>query len=159
MYIGESIRRREDLRFLTGRGRYVGDIVLPDTAFLALVRSPHAHARILRIETTAAGKMPGVLAVITGRQWNDAGLGMLQCMSPVHFSDGRPMNEAPRPVLAVERVRAVGEIVVAVVAEDRYQAIEAAEARPELRQAFQSFERFYAAPPRWDTYDLLATLD
>ncbi len=127
MYIGESIRRREDLRFLTGRGRYVEDIVLPDTAFLALVRSPHAHARITRIDTAAAEKMPGVLAVITGKQWKDAGLGMLPCMSPVHFSDGRPMNEVVRHVLAVERVRTVGEIVVAIVADDRYQAIEAAE--------------------------------
>ena len=128
MYIGEPLKRREDLKFLTGRGCYVGDVNLPDTAQLVLVRSPHAHAKILNIDTSAAEAMPGVLAVITGAQWQAAGLGSLPCLSPVHFSDGRRMNEAVRPVLAIDRVRMVGEAVVAVVAENRYQALDAAEA-------------------------------
>jgi carbon-monoxide dehydrogenase large subunit len=128
MYIGESVKRREDIRFLTGHGRYVADVKPWNAAYLGLARSPHAHARIVSIDVSRAEKMPGVLAVITGKQWVESGLGMLPCLSPVHFTDGRKMNEAVRTVISVDRVRAVGEIVVAVVAETRYQAMDAAEA-------------------------------
>lgn len=128
MYIGQSIKRVEDKRFLTGKGHYVGDIELPRTAHVAFVRSPHAHARIAGIDLGAAAAMPGVLTVFTSAEWNAAGLGRLPCLSPVHFSDGRKMNEVHRPVLAEGRVRFVGEIVAAVVAETRLEALDAAEA-------------------------------
>src|SRR5579859_2362327 len=64
--IGESIKRKEDGRFLRGRGNYLDDIVLPDMLHMAIVRSPHAHARILAVDTTEASAMPGVVAVVTG---------------------------------------------------------------------------------------------
>src|SRR5829696_7505858 len=98
MYIGESIKRREDIRFLSGHGRYVADVLMPDAAYLALLRSPHAHARILSVDTARAETMPGVLLVITAKKWEEAGLGRLPCLSPVHFTDGRCMNEAVRTV-------------------------------------------------------------
>ena len=128
MYIGEPIKRREDLRFLTGRGRYVGDLLPQGTVYIAFVRSPYAHAKLQRIDGSQAVGMPGVLKVVTGRDWADAGFGKLPCLSPMHFTDGRRMNEELRPVIALDRVRHVGEIVAAVIAETRLQAIEATEA-------------------------------
>ena len=92
MYIGEPVKRREDFRFLTGRGNYVDDIVLPDTTHAAFVRSPHAHATITSLDTSKTAGMPGGLAVLTGKDWNEAGLGSIPCNGPCHFSDGRPMN-------------------------------------------------------------------
>ena len=127
-YIGKSLRRDEDFRFLRGRGNYTDDIELPDAAHAAFVRSPHAHARIERIDTARATAMAGVLRVLTAEDWRAAGLGVLPCLSPVPFSDGRPMNEALRPVFARGKVRHVGDTVAVVIAETRYQALDAAEA-------------------------------
>src|SRR5208282_5935770 len=98
MYIGRALKRGEDLRFLTGRGKYTDDIVLPNTASIAFLRSPHAHARIKQISTDRAKRLPGVLAVITELDWRAAKLGALPCLHPVPSQDGRPMNEARRPV-------------------------------------------------------------
>ena len=128
MYFGQPIRRREDDKFLKGRGRFVDDIEPADAAHVAFVRSPHAHARIVAIDTAAATAMPGVLRVLTAADWQAAGLGVLTCVHPMPFSDGRPMNEALRPVLAAGKVRHVGDVVAAVIAEDRYQAADGAEA-------------------------------
>src|SRR5262245_25867048 len=89
-FIGQPLRRREDNRFLRGQGRYVDDISLPGTAWCAFVRSPHAHAQIRRIDTTAAAAMPGVLRTLTAEDWARAGHGELTVVHPMPFSDGRP---------------------------------------------------------------------
>jgi aerobic carbon-monoxide dehydrogenase large subunit len=127
-YIGKPLRRREDARFVRGRGQFVDDIAPPDTAWCAFVRSPHAHARMRKLSTDAARTMPGVLAVLTAEDWKRAGLGELTVVHPMPFSDGRPMNSAPRPAFASGKVCHVGDIVAAVVAESRFAAEDAAEA-------------------------------
>ncbi len=126
--IGRPLRRREDLRFLRGRGRYVDDIGLPGTNYCVFVRSPHAHAHIGSIDTAAARAMPGVLLVLTHEDWQRAGHGELTIVHPMPFGDGRPMNGAPRPAFAQGRVRHVGDIVAAVIAGTRHEAQSAAEA-------------------------------
>jgi aerobic carbon-monoxide dehydrogenase large subunit len=127
-YIGQPLRRREDARLLRGNGRYVDDVSLPDTAWCAFVRSPHAHARIRSLSTEAAAARPGVLLVLTAQDWARAGHGELTVVHPMPFGDGRPMNCAPRPAFARDKVHHVGDIVAAVVAESRLAAEDAAEA-------------------------------
>jgi carbon-monoxide dehydrogenase large subunit len=127
-YIGQPLRRREDIRFLRGKGLFVDDVAPPGTAWCAFVRSPHGHARIRGVSTTVAGGMPGVLLVLTAEDWKHAGHGELTVVHPMPFSDGRPMNNAPRPAFAADKVRHVGDIVAAVVAESRFAAEDAAEA-------------------------------
>lgn len=128
MYVGQRLRRREDDKFLKGRGRFVDDIEPAGTAHVAFVRSPHAHARINGIDSSAAAARPGVLRVLTAEDWKAAGLGELTCVHPMPFSDGRPMNEVLRPALAAGKVHHVGDVVAAVVADDRYAALDGAEA-------------------------------
>jgi carbon-monoxide dehydrogenase large subunit len=128
MYVGQSLRRPEDLRFLTGRGNYVDDIKIPNTAYAAFLRSPHAHALIVRIDLEKAQACPGVLRIVTADDWTKAGLGKLVCVHPMPFSDGRPMREVLRPVLASGEVHHVGDVIAAVIAETRYQALDAMEA-------------------------------
>ena len=133
MSIGLPIPRREDERLLRGNGRFVNDIQPAGAAHLALVRSPHAHARIAAIDTSAASHMPGVLCILTGDDWVAAGHGELPCIWQVDSTDGRRMNEATRPAIVPlaagqGRVRHVGDIVAAVVAETSLQAQDAAEA-------------------------------
>ena len=127
-YIGQPLRRREDVRFLRGKGLFVDDVAPPGTAWCAFVRSPHGHARIRGLSTKTAGAMPGVLLTLTAEDWKRAGHGELTVVHPMPFSDGRPMNNAPRPAFAADKVRHVGDIVAAVVAETRYAAEDAAEA-------------------------------
>lgn len=122
--VGQGLRRLEDARFLTGRGRYVGDIHLAGEAWMAVVRSPHAHARLGGIDAARARTMPGVLGVFTAA---DLGaLGPIPCN--VKLAVEPPMVVPPRGVLATARVRHVGEPVAFVVAEGRLQAQDAAEA-------------------------------
>jgi aerobic carbon-monoxide dehydrogenase large subunit len=127
-FVGRPLRRREDVRFLRGKGLFVDDVAPPGTAWCAFVRSPHAHARIRKISTEAADRMPGVLLTLTASDWKRAGHGELTIVHPMPFSDGRPMNGAPRPAFAGGEVRHVGDIVAAVVAESRRAAEEGAEA-------------------------------
>jgi carbon-monoxide dehydrogenase large subunit len=127
-YVGQPLRRREDVRFLRGRGQFVDDVAPPGTAWCAFVRSPHGHARIRGISTTIAAGMPGVLLRLTAEDWKRAGHGELTVVHPMPFSDGRPMNNAPRPAFASDKVRHVGDIVAAVVAESSFAAEDAAEA-------------------------------
>jgi carbon-monoxide dehydrogenase large subunit len=127
-YIGKPLRRREDVRFLRGKGLFVDDVAPPGTAWCAFVRSPHGHARIRGLSTTIAASMPGVLLTLTAEDWQRAGHGELTVVHPMPFSDGRPMNNAPRPAFAGDKVRHVGDIVAAVVAESRFAAEDAAEA-------------------------------
>jgi carbon-monoxide dehydrogenase large subunit len=119
-YVGKSIRRVEDPRFLQGQGRYVANLSLPGMVHVAVKRSPHAHAVIKSIDTSAAGALDGVVAVYTGQELVDSGVGPLPCgftppdiKVPVHHS------------LAIDKVRHVGDGVAAVVAEDPYVAADA----------------------------------
>ncbi|MBS0517582.1 MAG: xanthine dehydrogenase family protein molybdopterin-binding subunit [Proteobacteria bacterium] len=126
--IGQSVRRVEDPRLLTGGGRYTDDTKLAQPAARAYVlRSPHAHADIRKIDTTAAKKAPGVLLVLTGDDVKKAGFGDLPCLVPVTNRDGTPRAETSRPMLAQGRVRHVGDPVALVVAETLEQAKDAAE--------------------------------
>src|ERR1700754_866179 len=126
-YIGQPLRRREDVRFVRGRGLYVDDVVLPGLAWCAFVRSPHAHARIVSVSTRAAAARPGVLLTLTADDWAKAGHGELTVVHPMPFGDGRPMTAAPRPAFARDEVHHVGDIVAAVVADTRFAAEDAAE--------------------------------
>ena len=91
--IGASMRRKEDLRFLTGRGNYVADISRPDMAAGVFLRSPHAHARIVSIDKAAALAMPGVIDVLTGEDLKADGVGGLPCAWPVTGKNGTPTKE------------------------------------------------------------------
>ncbi|HEY4253040.1 MAG TPA: xanthine dehydrogenase family protein molybdopterin-binding subunit [Roseomonas sp.] len=126
--IGASVRRKEDLRFLQGRGNYTDDLNRPGQGHAWILRSPHAHARIGAVDVAAAKAMPGVIGIFTGADTEAAGLGGLPCGWQIHSKDGSPMAEPPHPVLAFERVRHVGDPVAIVVAETRAQARDAAEA-------------------------------
>ena len=119
---GQAVRRREDQSLLSGAGRYTDDVTLPGQTWLIFQRSPYAHARIVSIDTSAAEAMPGVLRVVTGAQMVDEGV------KPIPGADGFGGKAPPRRPLAHERVRFVGEPVVAVVAESPQQARDAAEA-------------------------------
>jgi carbon-monoxide dehydrogenase large subunit len=121
---GQSLTRVEDERFLTGRGRFIEDIDLPGQAWLHVVRSPHAHARIGGIDAAVAGAMPQVLGIFTAADL--AELGPLPCTVPV--ASLHPMIVPPRPALASDRVRHVGDPVAFVVAATRDAARNAAEA-------------------------------
>ncbi|MBG6079184.1 xanthine dehydrogenase family protein molybdopterin-binding subunit [Rubrivivax gelatinosus] len=123
-FIGQSVKRREDARFLTGRGRYTDDIVLPNQAYGVFVRSPHAHARILRLDTAAAAAAPGALGIFTGEDFK--AVGGLPCGWLIHNLDGSPMKEPKHPVLADGKVRYVGDRVALVVAETLEEAKAAA---------------------------------
>ncbi len=126
--IGQSVRRLEDPRLLTGGGRYTDDTRLDrPAARMVVLRSPHAHAAIRRIDTTAARKAPGVLLVLTGEDVKKAGFGDVPCLVPLQNRDGSPRAETPRPMLAQDRVRHVGDAVALVVAETLEQAKDGAE--------------------------------
>ena len=125
--IGQPVRRVEDRRFITGRGSYVDDIVRPRQAHAVMLRSPHAHARIRAIDTAATAASPGVLAVFTGADVAADGLGTIPCVSPLTNRDGSPCAMPPRPSIAQDRVRHVGDTVAMVVAESAAQARDAAE--------------------------------
>jgi carbon-monoxide dehydrogenase large subunit len=126
--IGDSVRRVEDPRLLTGNGRYTDDTRLSaPAARLYVLRSPHAHADIKRIDTAAAKKAPGVLLIFTGHDVKKADFGDVPCLVPLANRDGSPRGETPRPMLALDRVRHVGDAVALVVAETLEQAKDAAE--------------------------------
>jgi len=125
--IGAPVRRKEDIRFITGRGHYTDDVSRPGQAYAYFLRSPHAHARIRRIDASAAENSPGVLAVLTGEQLQADKIGNLICGWMIHSKDGSPMKMAPHPALAVGKVCYVGDPVAVVVAETLAQAKDAAE--------------------------------
>ncbi|WP_399685587.1 xanthine dehydrogenase family protein molybdopterin-binding subunit [Xenophilus sp.] len=125
---GQAVRRLEDDALLAGRGRYTDDLRTDGQAHLVFQRSPYPHARIVSIDAEAARGMPGVLAVHTGADLVAAGVQPLPGVAGFKRPDGAPAATAPRRVLAHERVRFVGEPVVAVVAETLQQARDAAEA-------------------------------
>jgi carbon-monoxide dehydrogenase large subunit len=126
--IGQPLRRYEDLRLLTGKGRYTDDITLPRAASAVVLRSPVAHALIKRVDAEAARGLPGVLLVLTGGDVAEAMLGDVPCVHPLTSRDGKPRHDTPRPLLAIGRVRHVGQPVALIVAESLDQARDAAEA-------------------------------
>jgi carbon-monoxide dehydrogenase large subunit len=125
--VGQRIRRKEDRRFVTGEGRYVDDFQIAGMTHGVVLRSPHAHARIAKLDTTAARSLPGVLAVITGADLEAAKVGGLPVGWIVPKTTGGPMTTPPHPVLATARVRHVGDPLAFVVAETRAQALDALE--------------------------------
>jgi len=126
--IGASVVRKEDRRFITGKGRYVDDIKLQGMTHAHFVRSPHAHAKVKAIDSSAAMKMPGVVGVLTGQQIVDDKVGNLICGWAVSSKDGTPMKMGAWPAMAPETVRFVGQAVAVVIAETKNQAKDAAEA-------------------------------
>ncbi len=124
--IGASSKRREDLRFLTGKGHYTDDFNRPDQAHVAFIRSDVAHGRIKGIDAAAAEAMPGVLKVFTSADFADAG--GIPCGWQITDRHGNPMQEPKHPILAEGKVRHVGDPIAAVVAETYEQARDAAEA-------------------------------
>ena len=124
--IGQSVSRFEDRRLLKGGGRYVADMVLPGMAFGHVLRSPHAHARIRSLDTARARAASGVLAVLTGADWQASGFGDLPVPGGLTRRDGSAFRP-PYPALARDRVRHVGDCVAFVVAETPWQALDAAE--------------------------------
>ena len=134
--VGQPLRRKEDQRLLTGQGRFSDDFSLPDQAHAAMVRSPHPHARILRVNAGGARGMPGVLGVFSGTDVRDEGLKPLphEPLPSTRYDmkltapAGRSLFIGPHMLLPTDKVRHVGEAVAMVVAETKEQALDAAEA-------------------------------
>src|SRR6185312_12353997 len=135
-FIGQPIPRTEDARLLTGRGQFSDDFSFPGQAYAALARSPHAHARIVRIDTTAAKKMPGVIGVFTGADCLADNLNPIphdplpktKYDMKLHGPGGGEIFFGPHLLLPSDKARHVGEAVAMVVAETQAQAFDAAEA-------------------------------
>ncbi len=125
--IGASVRRKEDHRFLSGRGNYTDDINRPGQLYAVMRRSDRPHARLLAVDTAAAKAAPGVIAVYTGADLDADGVGGVPCGWQIHNKDGTPMAEPKHSVLAVGKVRHVGDPIAVVIAETRQQAKNAAE--------------------------------
>jgi carbon-monoxide dehydrogenase large subunit len=161
--IGKPLRRREDQRLVTGKGRFSDDFAVAGQCYAAMVRSPHAHARIGSIKTTEALAMPGVVAVLTGKDALDDGLGPIP-HDPVPSTrfdlkltapDGSVPFIGPHLLLPIDKVRHVGEAVVMVVAESRAAALDAAEMvevdweeLPHVTRSLDAIEE--GAPAVWD---------
>lgn len=125
--IGAGVKRKEDYRFLTGAGQYTDDVVMPQQSYGVFLRSPHAHAKIARIEIEAALKSPGVIGIFTGKDMAGENVGGLPCGWLIHSTDGSPMHEPPHPVIAHDKVLHVGDQVALVVAESVKEAKDALE--------------------------------
>ncbi|MBI3515110.1 MAG: xanthine dehydrogenase family protein molybdopterin-binding subunit, partial [Proteobacteria bacterium] len=125
--MGQPVRRVEDQRFLTGTGRYTDDISLPNQAYGIVLRSPHAHARIAKLDTAKAAKAPGVVGVFTVADLKADKVGTMPCPVDVPPRPGTTMKKPPRPILADGHVRFVGDGVAFVVAETLAAARDAAE--------------------------------
>ncbi len=125
--IGAAVRRKEDIRFITGKGQYTDDVVRAGATRAVFVRSPHARARIKAIDVSAAKAMPGVVDVLTGAQLAEDKVGNLICGWMITSKDGSPMKMAPHPALAADTVNHVGDAVAVVIAETQAQGRDAAE--------------------------------
>jgi carbon-monoxide dehydrogenase large subunit len=124
--IGASVRRREDDRFLAGKGRYTDDINRTGQVYASFLRSPHAHAKINSVDTAAAKNAPGVIAVLTGADVAADGLGGIPCgFSPT--GTVAPQNAPPRPALVKDKACFVGDLVAMVIAGNLNQARDAAD--------------------------------
>ena len=126
--IGARVLRKEDKRFVTGKGRYTDDIVEPNQAYAIFVRSPHAHAEVKGIDKSAALAMEGVIDVLDGNQLTADEIGNIICGWGITSKDGTPMNMGAWSALATTKVRYVGDAVAVVIADSKAQAQAAAEA-------------------------------
>ena len=124
--IGASVRRKEDNRFLTGKGNYTDDVNVVGQTHAYFVRSPHAHAKINNIDTSEAISSEGVIAVFTGDDLAADGIGPLICGVNVTGDDGEPHKSPAHPALAQGKVNYVGDLVAVVIAETLAQANDAA---------------------------------
>src|SRR5215471_12623792 len=127
---GKAIKRREDPRFITGRGQYVDDLKLPGMTYAAFVRSPHAHARIRKIDTAAAARHPGVVAIFTGKDM--AGVNSLPCGWDLRKEKNIPgvmqdLAMVPHMPLTADAARHVGDPVAVIIADSHEAAVDAAE--------------------------------
>jgi carbon-monoxide dehydrogenase large subunit len=125
--IGQSVRRTEDIRFVTGQGQYTDDLRFDGEAHAAFARSPHGHAKILSIDISAAKEAPGVIAVLTHADVEAFGANPMPCMAPLQSRDGSPPKQSPKCLLAKGKITFTGEAVAMVVAETYAQAVDAAE--------------------------------
>jgi carbon-monoxide dehydrogenase large subunit len=153
--VGQAVRRKEDVRFVTGRGCYTDDLAMPNQAYGVVVRSTHAHAGIGGIDVAAARAAPGIVAVFTHAELDELGIGPMPCVAPVKNRDGSDQALPDRPVLARGRVRYVGEPVAFVVADSAEAARDAAELVEvdyEPLPAVGTIEAAVAsdAPPIWE---------
>ena len=126
--IGKAVKRKEDKRFITGKGKYTDDVRMENQAYAAFVRSPYAHANVKGIDKSAAESMPGVEAVLDGHQLTGDGIGNLICGWAISSKDGSPMNMGAWSALATDKVRYVGDAVAVVIADTKAQARAAAQA-------------------------------
>ncbi|MDV7142115.1 xanthine dehydrogenase family protein molybdopterin-binding subunit [Tropicimonas sp. TH_r6] len=126
--IGARVKRKEDKRFITGKGKYTDDLRVENQAYAAFVRSPHAHAKLLGLDASAAKAMEGVIAVLDGEELNADGIGNIITGWAITSKDGEPMKCGAWSALAVGKVRYVGDAIAIVVAETQAQARVAAEA-------------------------------
>ncbi len=126
--VGQPVRRAEDPILVRGEGRYTDDISVPGELHAAMVLSRYAHGMIRRIDVEAAKALPGVVAIVLGEDLAKAGYGTLDCGFSTNSRDGSPLRKTPRPPIAIDRVRFVGEVIACVVAETVIAAREAAEA-------------------------------
>jgi aerobic carbon-monoxide dehydrogenase large subunit len=122
--IGKSVKRVEDKRFITGKGKYTDDITLQGMLYAYILRSPYAHAKIVNIDTDAASKAKGVVAIYTGKDVSHIGV---PCGWQVNFKNGETMKEPPHPLLVADKSRHAGDGVAVVIAETREQAADAAD--------------------------------
>jgi carbon-monoxide dehydrogenase large subunit len=153
--IGQAVSRFEDPRLLRGEGRYINDVTLPGQAYAVFLRSPHAHARIRKVDAAPAIAAPGVLAVFTGEDVARDGLGTIPTLLQRKRPDGSPMFAPPHPGLARGRARFVGDPVAMIVAQTLDQARDAAERvdidyeiLPSVTESAAAVER--GAPAVWD---------
>ncbi|MEL6140945.1 MAG: xanthine dehydrogenase family protein molybdopterin-binding subunit [Bacteroidota bacterium] len=126
-YIGKSVKRLEDKRFLTGKGKYTDDMILLQQTYAYIVRSPYAHAKINSIDTSAAEKAEGVVAVFTGHDVAKDDITGVPAGWQVNFKNGDTMKEPPHPLLVTKKARHIGDAVAVVIAESKAQAKDAAE--------------------------------
>src|ERR1700760_1422373 len=125
--IGAAVRRKEDARFLSGHGNYTDDINRPGQLYAFIRRSDRPHAKIVSLDTSAAAKAPGVVAVYTGADMAADNGGGLPCVGKIHNKGASQRAEPPHPVIAVGKVRHVGDPVAVVVADTKQAAKDAAE--------------------------------
>src|ERR1700731_2812641 len=125
--LGRAVPRSEAPRRLRGGARYTDDLVLPRMAYGFILRSPHAHARITRLDRARAEAAPGVQLVLTGADWKESGWRDIPAGGDLKRADGSPMYTPPNPALVTDRVRRVGDYVALVVADTLAQAMDAAE--------------------------------
>ena len=125
--ISQHVLRREDQNLLTGSGKYTDDITFDNQTFVAFLRSPVAHAKLLTVDVSAAKTSPGVIEAFTGNDLRAAGIGDIPNMTPFTNYDGSEMRLTSRPSIAVEKVRHVGEIIAMVIAETSALAADAVE--------------------------------